>query len=100
MRMDAIALAIWTATLTACASELAERQPGYDRRKDPTHPDAPEAPFRAPPAYAPDPLLPSPAKASVPAVYTCPMHPAVRQATPGACPYCGMKLVPVLKEQP
>ncbi|MGE0387560.1 MAG: efflux RND transporter periplasmic adaptor subunit [Gammaproteobacteria bacterium] len=25
--------------------------------------------------------------------YTCPMHPQVRQATPGTCPICGMKLV-------
>ena len=26
------------------------------------------------------------------AVYTCPMHPEVRQTTPGACPLCGMGL--------
>ena len=26
------------------------------------------------------------------AVYTCPMHPEVRQDTPGACPICGMAL--------
>lgn len=26
------------------------------------------------------------------AVYTCPMHPEVRQAEPGACPLCGMGL--------
>jgi len=28
------------------------------------------------------------------AIYTCPMHPTVRQATPGPCPKCGMALVP------
>jgi Cu+-exporting ATPase len=28
-------------------------------------------------------------------VYTCPMHPEVRQATPGNCPKCGMALQPV-----
>jgi hypothetical protein len=28
-------------------------------------------------------------------LYTCPMHPDVRQSTPGKCPTCGMKLVPV-----
>jgi Cu+-exporting ATPase len=28
-------------------------------------------------------------------VYTCPMHPQVRQAGPGACPMCGMSLEPV-----
>ena len=29
-----------------------------------------------------------------PAVYTCPMHPEVRQPSPGKCPKCGMSLVP------
>ena len=28
--------------------------------------------------------------------YTCPMHPEIRQAGPGACPKCGMALEPVL----
>ena len=26
------------------------------------------------------------------AVYTCPMHPQVRQTKPGSCPICGMGL--------
>lgn len=26
-------------------------------------------------------------------VYTCPMHPEVRQSSPGTCPKCGMALV-------
>src|SRR6267378_1288915 len=30
-----------------------------------------------------------------PTVYTCPMHPEVRSASPGTCPICGMKLVPI-----
>jgi Cu+-exporting ATPase len=29
-------------------------------------------------------------------IYTCPMHPQVRQAGPGACPICGMALEPEL----
>ena len=29
------------------------------------------------------------------AIYTCPMHPQVRQAGPGTCPICGMALEPV-----
>src|SRR3954452_17788570 len=29
-------------------------------------------------------------------IYTCPMHPKVRQVGPGACPICGMALEPVL----
>src|SRR6266481_3678288 len=28
-------------------------------------------------------------------IYTCPMHPEVRSISPGTCPKCGMKLVPV-----
>ncbi|MDZ4095734.1 MAG: copper-translocating P-type ATPase [Paracoccaceae bacterium] len=27
-------------------------------------------------------------------IWTCPMHPEIRQATPGDCPKCGMHLVP------
>ena len=27
-------------------------------------------------------------------VYTCPMHPEVRQAGPGKCPQCSMALLP------
>jgi Cu+-exporting ATPase len=29
-------------------------------------------------------------------IYTCPMHPEIRQVGPGACPICGMALEPVL----
>ena len=29
-------------------------------------------------------------------IYTCPMHPQVRQPTPGHCPICGMALEPLL----
>ncbi len=29
------------------------------------------------------------------AIYTCPMHPEVRQVGPGSCPKCGMNLEPV-----
>ena len=29
-------------------------------------------------------------------IYTCPMHPQVRQVGPGACPICGMALEPVV----
>ena len=29
------------------------------------------------------------------ALYTCPMHPEVRQRGPGSCPKCGMALEPV-----
>jgi Cu+-exporting ATPase len=43
----------------------------------------------------------APARAAVPAepvpagtIYTCPMHPEIRQVGPGACPKCGMALEP------
>ncbi|MDI3260745.1 MAG: heavy metal translocating P-type ATPase [Sinobacteraceae bacterium] len=37
-----------------------------------------------------------PAPAARPgAIYTCPMHPQIRQDHPGACPICGMALEPV-----
>ena len=42
---------------------------------------APSAPLRA------DPVLPG-------TIYTCPMHPQIRQVGPGNCPICGMALEP------
>ena len=29
-----------------------------------------------------------------PVIYTCPMHPEVKENAPGKCPQCGMKLEP------
>ncbi|MDZ4099472.1 MAG: copper-translocating P-type ATPase [Methylophilaceae bacterium] len=31
-------------------------------------------------------------------IYTCPMHPEIRQTQPGSCPRCGMTLEPVIPE--
>ncbi len=45
----------------------------------------------APPARA-APVNPAPAGT----IYTCPMHPEVRQDHPGDCPICGMALEPLL----
>ena len=41
---------------------------------------------------------PEPQRAAVPegTIYTCPMHPEIRQAGPGNCPICGMTLEPVV----
>ncbi len=36
----------------------------------------------------------APAPAKPDAIYTCPMHPQVRQIGPGSCPICGMALEP------
>jgi Cu+-exporting ATPase len=38
----------------------------------------------------------APAAAPEGALYTCPMHPDVRQVGPGSCPICGMALEPML----
>ena len=50
--------------------------------------------FIAEPAkyLAPKPATPDAAAAG--AIYTCPMHPQVRQQGPGTCPICGMALEP------
>lgn len=32
------------------------------------------------------------------AIYTCPMHPEIRQDRPGSCPKCGMALEPLMPE--
>ncbi len=42
------------------------------------------------------PALPTPAGAAAGTIYTCPMHPEIRQDHPGNCPKCGMTLEPVL----
>jgi Cu+-exporting ATPase len=39
---------------------------------------------------------PAPSPAPEGAIYTCPMHPEVRQQGPGSCPICGMALEPEL----
>ena len=42
---------------------------------------------------------PFPAGSSKILYYTCPMHPSVRADKPGACPICGMNLVPVYSSE-
>lgn len=57
--------------------------------------------FRAHPVQYVAPSRDAPASAPVAgAVYTCPMHPEVRQDGPGACPFCGMALEPVVAAVP
>ena len=46
------------------------------------------------PAAVSAPPIPVPESAVPGTVYTCPMHPEVRQDHPGACPKCGMALEP------
>jgi P-type Cu+ transporter len=49
--------------------------------------------FEAEPAKFLKPKAPEP-PAPAGTIYTCPMHPEVRQAGPGSCPICGMALEP------
>ena len=53
--------------------------------------------FMAEPAKYVEPAAPGKAEA-VPegTIYTCPMHPQIRQVGPGSCPICGMALEPVV----
>ncbi|HEY0934577.1 MAG TPA: heavy metal translocating P-type ATPase [Trebonia sp.] len=41
------------------------------------------------------PALAKPEPANPGAIYTCPMHPQIRQVGPGSCPICGMALEPL-----
>ena len=54
--------------------------------------------FAAAPEQYLDKMNPKPHHADVPegTVYTCPMHPQIRQIGPGSCPICGMALEPDL----
>ncbi len=56
--------------------------------------------FTAEPARYAQPASPgAPAAAVTPGtIYTCPMHPEIRQDHPGNCPKCGMTLEPVLPD--
>ena len=59
-----------------------------------------QAKFAAEPArYATGSVVPTVAVMSAPTagtIYTCPMHPEIRQDHPGSCPKCGMTLEPVM----
>ncbi|WP_083438444.1 copper-transporting P-type ATPase [Caldimonas brevitalea] len=57
-------------------------------RGDGAGPEARPAPAKAPAA----------APATPGAIYTCPMHPEIRQDRPGNCPKCGMTLEPLIPE--
>src|SRR5215216_1987148 len=59
------------------------------------------AKFLADPARYLDPAAAAAKAEPVPegTIYTCPMHPEIRQVGPGSCPICGMALEPVLVSQ-
>src|SRR5690242_3619133 len=43
-----------------------------------------------------EPRQSAPAAAAAGTIYTCPMHPEIRQPKPGHCPICGMALEPLV----
>ncbi len=53
--------------------------------------------LKNPPAAVTTPAAPAAPTGDV--VYTCPMHPEVRESKPGKCPKCGMDLVPMKKDE-
>ncbi|POR09932.1 copper-translocating P-type ATPase [Diaphorobacter sp. LR2014-1] len=57
---------------------------------------APHGQHRHHSPQVPRPSAAPPAPPTADTVYTCPMHPQVRQSGPGHCPKCGMALEPVL----
>jgi len=56
--------------------------------------------FRADPAKFLSQRSSTPTPQHTVSLYTCPMHPEVRQPGPGACPKCGMALEPVMPGAP
>ena len=75
--------------------------PAHDERSDPDSRSA-ALPRTSPAKTAPegDSVSAEPASDAGAVVYTCPMHPEVRQPAPGRCPKCGMKLVPAAPARP
>jgi len=73
-----------------CQSKFAAGPAAYIAK--PTAPDAPPGAAPAIPAASGTPSKAEPAGA----IYTCPMHPEIRQDHAGNCPKCGMTLEPVV----
>jgi len=73
-----------------CQSKFAAGPAAYIAK--PTAPDAPPGAAPATPAASGTPSKAEPAGA----IYTCPMHPEIRQDHAGNCPKCGMTLEPVV----
>ena len=92
MRFRAIAFVAISMSMS-CASELVRRAPAAD----PTSVGSAEAPYHAPAAWQPDPLLAEvgPVESKPARRYACPMHPDVHADVEGVCSRCGLKLVAI-----
>ncbi len=74
---------------TSCAEKFRADPAKYITTESESEPESEAAPAQSPaqsPAQAPEPKPGT--------IYTCPMHPEVRQVGPGVCPKCGMGLEP------
>src|ERR1700733_10728662 len=60
----------------AAAADVSKPSRKNSCSRNPPHPPHPPAPART--------------------IYTCPMHPQIRQVGPGSCPICGMALEPAV----
>lgn len=81
--------------IAGCLSSENRRSVAIDH---PANPQAQEAPFTPLPNFLAEPVsstLANPPVQQEGEVYTCPMHPDVREPAPGECPKCGMTLEPV-----
>jgi P-type Cu+ transporter len=87
MKIYCLSLVFIASAFAGCAS-IEEKSGGADHPAD----------VRATPSQVPSVSNPQSDEGqyqpAVDAVYTCPMHPEVREAQPGRCPECGMDLVP------
>lgn len=93
-RAGALSLALTLAACTARATPLV--LPAGHPADPETRPVAVHAAPLAPRAPAATPAVPEEAAPT----YVCPMHPEVTSTAPGACPKCGMALVPAKDAAP
>lgn len=83
-------MAVYPASATFYADHQGRRQHFCSQHCKDKFEAAPDAYLKAQPVDA--------GKPKEDAIYTCPMHPQVRQPGPGNCPICGMTLEPLVVE--
>ena len=83
-----------------CKAKFAANPASYLGAAESKKPESKLQETKAPDLPATDLQAPKPApiesNAQAGTIYTCPMHPEVRQPSPGVCPKCGMALEPEL----
>lgn len=94
-----VTIVFYLILLTGCAVQTPQLPLSTN---DPSNPNAQESPFSPRPNLLQSEISvieeqppAEPLPSAHPPTYTCPMHPEVIQSSPGKCPVCGMKLVPL-----